>query len=40
MTPALLLRPGAVARITGYTDRRGHWIIVSTLPFPGLPRRA
>ena len=28
MTPALLLRPGAVARITGYTDRRGHWIIV------------
>ena len=28
MTPALLLRPGAVARITGYADRRGHWIIV------------
>lgn len=28
MTPAVLLRRGAVARITGYTDRRGHWIIV------------
>jgi hypothetical protein len=28
MTPALLLSPGAVARITGYTDRRGHWIII------------
>ena len=28
MTPAFLLRPGTVARITGYADRRGHWIIV------------
>jgi hypothetical protein len=28
MTPALPLRLGAVARITGYTDRWGHWIIV------------
>jgi len=28
MIPALLRRPEAVARITGYTDRRGHWIIV------------
>lgn len=28
MTPAVLLRSGAVALITGYTDHRGHWIIV------------
>jgi hypothetical protein len=28
MTAALPLRPGVVARITGYTDRRGHWIII------------
>jgi hypothetical protein len=28
MTATLSLCPGAVARITGYTDRRGHWIII------------
>jgi len=28
MTTTLPLHPGVVARITGYTDHRGYWIIV------------